>query len=35
VLLAVGGSFDPSASGVVADAHTAPNSSDLLTRVSP
>jgi NodT family efflux transporter outer membrane factor (OMF) lipoprotein len=35
VLLAVGGSFDPRASGVVAAAHTAPNSSDLLTRVSP
>jgi NodT family efflux transporter outer membrane factor (OMF) lipoprotein len=35
VLLAVGGSFDPRASGVVAAAHTAPNSSHLLTRVSP
>jgi NodT family efflux transporter outer membrane factor (OMF) lipoprotein len=35
VLLAVGGSFDPRASGVVADAHTASNSSDPLTRVSP
>jgi NodT family efflux transporter outer membrane factor (OMF) lipoprotein len=35
VLLAVGGSFDPRASGIVADAHAAPNSSDLLTRVSP
>jgi NodT family efflux transporter outer membrane factor (OMF) lipoprotein len=35
VLLAVGGSFDPRASGIVADAHSAPNPSDLLTRVSP
>jgi NodT family efflux transporter outer membrane factor (OMF) lipoprotein len=35
VLLAVGGSFDPRASAIVAEAHTAPNSSDLLTRVSP
>ena len=35
VLLAVGGSFDPRASDIVAEAHTAPNSSDLLTRVSP
>jgi NodT family efflux transporter outer membrane factor (OMF) lipoprotein len=35
VLLAVGGSFDPRASGVVANAHTASNSSDPLTRVSP
>jgi NodT family efflux transporter outer membrane factor (OMF) lipoprotein len=35
VLLAVGGSFDPRASGIVADAHTASNSSDPLTRVSP
>jgi hypothetical protein len=35
VLLAVGGSFDPRASGGVADAHTASNSSDPLTRVSP
>jgi NodT family efflux transporter outer membrane factor (OMF) lipoprotein len=35
VLLAVGGSFDPRAAGVAADAQTAPNSSDLLTRVSP
>jgi NodT family efflux transporter outer membrane factor (OMF) lipoprotein len=40
VLLAVGGSFDPRAPGVVAAvpgaaAHAAPNSSDLLTRVSP
>jgi len=35
VLLAVGGSFDPRASGIVADAHAAPNSSDLLTRVIP
>jgi NodT family efflux transporter outer membrane factor (OMF) lipoprotein len=35
VLLAVGGSFDPRASGAVADAHTASNSSDPLTRVSP
>jgi NodT family efflux transporter outer membrane factor (OMF) lipoprotein len=29
VLLAVGGSFDPRAAGVVADARTAPNSSNL------
>jgi NodT family efflux transporter outer membrane factor (OMF) lipoprotein len=35
VLLAVGGSFDPRTSGGVADAHTASNSSDPLTRVSP
>jgi outer membrane protein TolC len=35
VLLAVGGSFDPRASGGVADAHTASNFSDPLTRVSP
>jgi NodT family efflux transporter outer membrane factor (OMF) lipoprotein len=35
VLLAIGGSFDPRASGVLAAAHTAANSSDLLTRVSP
>jgi NodT family efflux transporter outer membrane factor (OMF) lipoprotein len=35
VLLAVGGSFDPRASGGGADAHTASNSSDPLTRVSP
>jgi NodT family efflux transporter outer membrane factor (OMF) lipoprotein len=33
VLLAVGGSFDPRRSGVVADAHS--NSPDLLTRVNP
>jgi NodT family efflux transporter outer membrane factor (OMF) lipoprotein len=35
VLLAVGGSFDPRASGVAADAHIPANSSDLLTRASP
>jgi len=35
VLLAVGGSFDPRASGGGADARTAPNSSNLLTRASP
>jgi NodT family efflux transporter outer membrane factor (OMF) lipoprotein len=35
VLLAVGGSFDPRAAGVVADARPAPKSSDLLTRVIP
>jgi NodT family efflux transporter outer membrane factor (OMF) lipoprotein len=46
VLLAVGGSFDPRASGISADTHAAPNSpatrnssdlnpSDLLSRASP
>jgi NodT family efflux transporter outer membrane factor (OMF) lipoprotein len=37
VLLAVGGSFDPQqpGTGVVADAHSAFNPSDLSTRVSP
>ena len=40
VLLAVGGSFDPRAVGIVADAHIAdahpgPNTSDLLNRVNP
>jgi NodT family efflux transporter outer membrane factor (OMF) lipoprotein len=40
VLLAVGGSFDPRAVGIVADAHVAdahpgPNTSDLLNRVNP
>jgi NodT family efflux transporter outer membrane factor (OMF) lipoprotein len=35
VLLAVGGSFDPRASGVIADVHGTSNSSELPTRVSP
>jgi NodT family efflux transporter outer membrane factor (OMF) lipoprotein len=35
MLLAVGGSFDPRPSGVMADARAPSNSSDLSTRVSP
>jgi NodT family efflux transporter outer membrane factor (OMF) lipoprotein len=35
VLLAVGGSFDPRVPGLVADAQSVPNSSDLLPRVKP
>jgi NodT family efflux transporter outer membrane factor (OMF) lipoprotein len=35
VLLAVGGSFDPRASGIIAAAQPVANSSDLANRVSP